>query len=640
MVGPRHRTLVVCRGLPHDTAAQAHTATAHLEDTLWVGAPDGVAVDATPAAEVARQLGSTRAAVVLDLHTGFDGDTLGRVHGLVQGGGVLVLRLPDHPLPGRSGRLLERHLDRPPPAPTSRSHPPHTPPGSAHQDLLVTNILEETAAPSPQVHVIQADRGRGKSAGVGRALGALPRTTTIAVTGPHKTAVAEVLRFARRPDLRHVDPLDLLAALETGPAPHIIVVDEAARVPVPLLRALCRAAPSSHFVFATTTHGYEGTGRGFQHRFVPWLSNEPRPVHRHTPTQPIRWADGDPLERWVFDVLALDAAPTARLADEPLRTERLDRDRLVDEPGLLHDVFGLLVAAHYRTSPADLHHLLDDPEVALHVVRSGHSVVGVGWLVADGGLDCTTIDAVSRGQRLRGHALAESFICHAGHPDAARLSMWRSVRTAVHPSRRRQGIARRLITHEHEHHGDSDLIGTLFGATPGLLSFRRSLGYRLVRVGVSRSARSGVPSVLMLRPRSPAAHRLVDHLRHDLARDLPAILGRLDGERGVPLDPALIHLLRADLPAPSKWTIASASSAMDRYLHGATPIDALAEAPAVWLSTRTDWTHGLSPLEALAIRLRVIENRPWHAIAAACGTRNVTVVHRAIRRGLRRVAAD
>ena len=647
MVGPRERGLVVVRGTRAQTAARAMRVVAALADVVWVGPADGAVVSVCSRAQLRRGLGRSCDAVVLDLHSEIDGNVLGQAHGLIRGGGVLVLRLPRDPLAGRMGHWFEHHLaktearweEHPIPA------PPRPPCGSTDQDALVAALVRGWDSDTPGVSVVLADRGRGKSAGVGRALAALPEHTSVAICGPHPAAIQEVLAFSGRRNLGTIEPLALLERRTSGAVWNpidVLVVDEAAQVPVPLLQAMARAVPEAHLVLATTIHGYEGTGHGFEHRVLPWLRAEERPVMVHTLAEPIRWEADDPLEQFVSAVLVLDVELNAQPPGDALpRMEMVDRDALVRDPALLRSVFGLLARAHYRTTPADLQHLLDDPDVCLHAVWKGNAVVAVGWLVADGGLDEPTIQAVARGVRPRGAALADSFVCHSGRPDAARLSMWRSVRTAVHPAQRGRGLARRLVEHEHAVHCSADLIGTMFGATPGLVRMRQALGYQVVRLGLSRSARSGVPSVVMVRPHSAAARQLVLDLREALARDLSSQLQRLTEAPGVPLSSELVAAIRADLPPPAPWTDASVRSALQRVVEGATPIDVLGDAPALWLETLTaqgvDWTDGLSTLEVCAVQGRVVDGAAWRAVAAACGIDAVPVVQRAVRRGIRAI---
>ncbi len=644
MVDRRHRGLVVLRGLRTETAARAQRVVAALSDVVWVGAADGTGRSPCTPADVRRGLGSSCDAVVLDLHDGLEGDTLGRVHGLIRGGGALVLRMNDQPLSGRMGFWFERQLAQTGAVWVEQPMAalPSVPPGSAEQDDLVDALGAAWAAPVPTVSVVLADRGRGKSAGVGRAVAQLAADCTVAVCGPHPAAVAEVLAFAARPELKHVAALDLVERLSKGLVIDVLVIDEAAQVPVPLLQMLCRSAPEARIVLATTTHGYEGTGHGFEHRVVPWLQAEPRATKVYALAEPIRWAAGDPLEGFVSAVLLLDAGPARGIRTSAMpQVTVIDRDGLVRSPARLRAVYGLLARAHYRTSPSDLHHLLDDPGVQIHVVQMDEAVVAVGWLVADGALDEETIAAVERGVRLRGAALAESLICHSGRADAGGLTMWRSVRTVVHPELRGRGLARRLVDHEHAVHGDADLIGTMFGATADLIRMRQAMGYVLVRLGLSRSARSGVPSVVMLRPVSARARALVAGLRRDLARDLPGQLERLSDGAGVPLEPALLALLQVDLPEASTWTTAGVAAAMQRYVDGAAPIDVLGDAPRLWLDALTargvDWKAPLSVLEQRAVALRVVEGAAWGVVATNCGTGGVRIVQRAVRRGLRNV---
>src|SRR5690606_26015974 len=149
--------------------------------------------------------------------------------------------------------------------------------------------------------------------------------------------------------------------------------------------------------------------------------------------------------------------------------------------------------------------------------------------------------------RIRGHALADTLITHAARPEAGVLSMLRSVRIATHPALRGRGLGRALVQHVHRHYA-VDLFGTLFGATPELLEFRRALGYRLVRVGTARGARSGEPSAVMVRAASARGARLVDSLVADLARDLPIQLELVAADEGFALDPELARAFAIGLP--------------------------------------------------------------------------------------------
>src|SRR5690606_14350801 len=330
-------------------------------------------------------------------------------------------------------------------------------------------------ADTPRRIALVAERGRGKSSALGLALAAALAARPelrARVTAPSPDAAAELFRFAPA-DPERVRFAAVTELLEPG-APHddaaLILVDEAAQLPVAALQALVARPPRATLAFATTTHGYEGTGRGFVLRFLDWLEREPRPSQRLTLREPIRWSSGDPLERFVFDLLALDAelAPLVEPAALP-PPRRLHPDELARDEALLRSLLGLLIHAHYRTSPADLERLLDAPNLAVHAVVESGQVLGATLVAREGGLARAECEALARGERrIRGHALADTLIVHAGRADAGELDMLRSVRIATHPALRRRGVARALVEHVHAAYAP-DLFGTVFGATPELL---------------------------------------------------------------------------------------------------------------------------------------------------------------------------
>ena len=402
---------------------------------------------------------------------------------------------------------------------------------------------------------------------------------------------------------------------------------------------------AARIAFASTVRGYEGTGRGFVLRFLEWLGQLPRPLEILRLEQPIRWDAGDPLERLVFDALALDAEPPGEAfiaAREPVDAERLrhialDRDALARDERLLRDLFGLLVQAHYRTVPSDLQRLLDAPNLGAQVLLLDGRVVAATLLAQEGGLAADICQRMARGGlRIRGHALPDTLICHAGQRAAGELSMVRSVRIATHPALRRRGLARRLVA---QVHGtcDCDLFGTIFGATPQLLRFRRALGYQLVRLGSSLGARSGEPAAVMLRPVSAAAQALVARLRGRLARELPLQLELLRAE--AELDPALVRELAADLPPALPLGERERQGIVDDYLFGPCHYEAAAFALERTVEVLSAGLDELDPLSVALIRARVLRRRGWARVAREAGLPSVHAAQRALKRALRALVA-
>ncbi len=637
---------------------------------LWVGddlpletleAPATHGFVGVAARSLARHLGTAAGHVVLDLYSGLQPDLLGQAAGMVVAGGTLWVRIPEQPVPSASLEVWPYSTDDVTTHTWSRvvqglsrsaaaSEPSDGPvspgmfAGTPDQDAVVTALREGFVAGEPAqtgapVFAVLADRGRGKSTALGRAADGLRAT----VTAAEPRHAAEVLRFAT--DARYADPLEILT--DNTPLPGPLLVDEAAALSVPLLHALLERAraDAQPVAFATTVHGYEGHGRGFALRFLPTVSS-----HRVlTLSTPIRWGPDDPLEEAVRDVLLLDATDPARSAARPrsglpseLEVGRLDRDALAADEARLRAVFGLLVEAHYRTTPADLQRLLDAPNLAVHAVWSAHdptAIHGVCLVAREGGLPPPRVDALVAGRRIRGHALAETLAVHSGWTDAATWPLLRSVRIATDPAFRRQGVARMLVEHIHEDPGfgrTPALFGTLFGATPGLLAFRRSLGYRLVRVGVSRGSRTGEPTAVMVRPTTPEATAGVAHLRRVLARDLPLLLDTLAID-GLPLSDAARTALLDDLPEPLPYTYTTRLAAIRAWTHGPRPYDAVATAVVEWLAQPEVSARlaSLPPDQQALIRGRVVERRSWRALA-----REASLSVPATMRALRRVGRD
>jgi tRNA(Met) cytidine acetyltransferase len=479
-------------------------------------------------------------------------------------------------------------------------HPDPARPATPDQGHAIESILRHARGRPHRPLVLTAHRGRGKSAALGIAAARLlsqadadahgPRL--VLVTAPRRAACDALFEHAARAwPAAHPDGNGLRAGglaiqfqapdaiCQGHPAADLLLVDEAAGIPAPLLARLLDLYP--RLVFATTVHGYEGTGRGFDIRFRATLDRRTPHWRGLTLETPIRWAPDDPLEALVFRALLLDAAPATaetvtaidltgldhypghrashevagphsgpyrsrsdrrvRGADRtPLaetmiktdlshcRVERLDREALAADDHTLGQVFGLLVLAHYQTRPFDLRLLLDAPGVRVLVLRQGGQVIATLIAVAEGGMtDPDLLRAVYDGRRRpHGHLLPLTLSAHGGLLDAPRLHYLRVIRIAVHPALNRRGLGRRLLRglFREARRDGIDLLGTSFGATPDLIAFWSGCGYRPVQIGTSRNAASGEHALVMLRPASAHGWSFSAATRTRLARRLPVLL--------------------------------------------------------------------------------------------------------------------
>ncbi|OQX01556.1 MAG: tRNA(Met) cytidine acetyltransferase, partial [Thiothrix lacustris] len=296
--------------------------------------------------------------------------------------------------------------------------------------------------------VLTADRGRGKSAALGLAASQLLASgKRVLLTAPSRATVATVFKHAALPP-RFFAPDELLQTLPEG---EVLLVDEAAAIPIPLLLKMLEHYPRC--VFSTTLHGYEGSGRGFVLRFQKALEARIAGWQTVRLHQPMRWSENDPLERFINQSLLLDAdAVDVRAVREPslrgIVCRRLNRDELADNEPLLRQFFGLLITAHYQTRPSDLRQMLDAPDISIHVLEQQGVIVAVALLSREGGLAAELTAAIHAGtRRPHGHPIPQTLTFHAQMPRAAELVCERVMRIAVQPSLQNGGLGAQLLQH-------------------------------------------------------------------------------------------------------------------------------------------------------------------------------------------------
>ncbi|MFA0155550.1 GNAT family N-acetyltransferase [Vibrio sp. 10N.261.46.A3] len=375
--------------------------------------------------------------------------------------------------------------------------------------------------------ILTADRGRGKSSTLGIAAAQLlveRHGFNIIVTAPSVKAVEPVFSHASQglescevvnaTHIRHQGgSLRFVAAdelLKSKPDCDLLLVDEAAAIPIPMLKSMVDIY--HRMIFSTTVHGYEGSGRGFGIKFESWLS-EYRPGWKGFKLeQPIRWNNNDPLEAWLFDCFLLgnDASLTESAVDEldGFSTEAINQLDLVElskaeclaNPEQLQQCFSLLVDAHYQTSPNDLMQFLNNPAIRLYAAWKKDECLGCMLVTEEGGLDSELIAQIQLGKRRpQGHLAPVLLANQLGCTQAASSRCLRVMRIAVSARHQGLGIGRWMLAQLSQQTSQADYLATSFGATSELISFWRGSEFEAVHIGHQRDQASGCHSVLMVK---------------------------------------------------------------------------------------------------------------------------------------------
>jgi len=604
-------------------------------------------------------LGRELAIVVWDGWQGNPPDGLAAIAGTLKAGGLLFWLMPDlaewerfadpdyrrtgldtaehHPFASRMATIIANDSSvirvpagNPGEAELPSLRAPDTPFNVAttpDQQRLIDQLVHFGLGRRRRPLVVTADRGRGKSAALGIAAARLLQQgrERILVTAPVRESVDTLFHHARQTlegqasrddgnalvtaseaELRYMPVQELLAR---RPSAEVVLVDEAAAIPPQILEAIVLGWP--RVAFCSTVHGYEGAGRGFAIRFRSVLDRKTPHWQSATLTEPVRWAQGDPLEALTSKLFLLSASGEAR--EElpiPVKAVRVERWQPGNAPQAeLAEAFGLLVDAHYRTTPADLRQWLDDPAAVTWCAWHQGRIVGVLWAAIEGGLDDELARNVSLGQRrIRGHLLAQSLASHSGFPEAAVQKTLRVVRVAVAAAARRGGVGKRMVIAARAWAEESQLdnLGTSFGGSPELLAFWQSCGLSVVRVGFHRESTSGEYPLQMLTGLSHRGRELDDRLRGRLARHWLTLVPRHWGS----MPTGLVAAVTDDLPA-TRVLDSDDRRDLDNFAHGHRGFDLclpvlreLGQVPGVmnWLRTRPDLALWISA---------VLQGRSW-----------------------------
>ena len=307
----------------------------------------------------------------------------------------------------------------------------------------------------------------------------------------NKAIVRVNIHRAHRQTIQYIQPQD---AHVLGQA-ELVVIDEAAAIPLPLVKKLM----GPYLVFmASTINGYEGTGRSLSLKLIQQLRDQSRgavkassdegvttdragktsknsgstahvgggrSLREATLTEPIRYAPGDPVEKWLNNLLCLDATlpqnrkhTTGTPAPAKCELFSVSRDTLFSyhpiSEKFLQKMMALYVASHYKNSPNDLQLMSDAPAHQLFVLlppseegaKTLPDPLVVIQVALEGQISKQSVQAaLSRGKREGGDMIPWLVSQQFQDEEFASLSGARIVRIATNPDYISMGYGARAL---------------------------------------------------------------------------------------------------------------------------------------------------------------------------------------------------
>lgn len=441
---------------------------------------------------------------------------------------------------------------------------------------------------------ITAARGRGKSAAIGLTIAVALSIgyTNIFVTAPDPSNVAtlfeyilkglETLGFSEGNDyhISHFENSRFVAQIKLTKTQYqyvtyiepnnsralsqceILAIDEAAAIPLPTVKSLLGQHTT---LLSSTIDGYEGTGRSLSLKLFSQLRSSPR-FSRIEMEHPIRYSLGDPIERWLHDLLLLDVKPQElTLIPKPENCELcvVNRDILfkgvTQTEEALKSLVALSVASHYKNSPNDLILLSDAPTHKIFALCYADTEKGIFLYLAflqvalEGNIGAELEASVRSGKHggTDGNQIPWTISQSCGFPEFAKKKGIRVVRIAVHPEVIGKGYGSvaleqliRFYGKELNHSGsenslfspvtnavpdDVQYIGSTFGMTKNLIRFWKKAGFTPVYLSDKKNVITGEHSVTVLRKLAIEdseswMNSLSERFKIQIYRKLPTVL--------------------------------------------------------------------------------------------------------------------
>lgn len=519
------------------------------------------------------------------------------------------------------------------------------------QKRVVENLLKDLLNSShpDSCFVLLANRGRGKSAAVGLTLSEFYykekfSSLNVTISSPYLSNVQTLfdfisrglssrktkfkakyrnkeiseIRISKKIRFQYLKPSDIDRNLKSD----IIIIDEAASIPVEILREILRIKNKK--IFISTIHGYEGASRGFQYKIVNYLRKQQRILLKeYTLGQPIRYLKKDSIEELLNKSFFLN------LDIDPIFSENINRDLitlqkysdssyLFSEEGSskLRQLFGIMVYAHYRNQPNDLLLIADSGKhflIGLYGINDQNNkiLLGSSQLAREGKISQYARDKIVSGDFIEGEIIPSVAIRHFSY-DFANFQGLRIVRIASHPSLIGKGYGRLALEKIIQEFTSYDWIGVSFGATVRLVKFWKKFGFKVVHIRPTKTAETGEWNIIVIRSEKPPVISIVNRASADFAIQFIALLKHSLHSMKPEL---VIQILRSCSLTPSYQPKITASGRfrlenyLRRNINFLLAIDVIYELTIAYFITPS--TIELSSAQEMLLISRVLQGRTW-----------------------------
>ncbi|MFX1285196.1 MAG: GNAT family N-acetyltransferase [Promethearchaeota archaeon] len=554
----------------------------------------------------------------------------------------------------------------------------HVTPEQKNVIKSIVDTLLDTKHPN-SCSILVANRGRGKSASIGLSISQVlskqrMHSYKVVISSPHLTNVQTLFEFLSKgltseevifhelkqdswvsgiktssgAKITYLWPSEISKNLRTD----LFVVDEAAAIPVEILKEIIKVKAKK--IFVSTIHGYEGAGRGFQHKFLPYLRKQKGIQYSEFSLhQPIRYLSGDSIEKLLNNTFLLNV----ELDPSEMDYKTLDRESfglkvyknieyLFSEQGLpyLKQLFSLLIYAHYRNQPNDLLVLADSGKHFLTGVygkdRQQNKLLLVSsQLAKEGEMTEKEISKVASGKFIKGNLISTIAIRHFSK-EFAKLCGLRIVRIAAHPSLMNKGFGRLTIELQQNIFSSYDWIGVSYGATVKLMKFWRKFGFKSVHIRPIKTPETGEWNIVVIHPLSPPAATIINQVSSDFLLQFLALLKQSLHSM---IPELAIQILKSCSPIPDYKPKITSSGAfrlnnyLDGHLNFLLAVDVIYELTVKYFVSPN--TIKLSPIQEVLMITRILQGRTWGQTLSRTGL-NWKTANTMLKKAVVKIARD